>query len=121
VQVFNVWIFLPNGIEYRIRFDMLILFVFIILVYVMRVNLFVSFLENIQIKSYLFSTAKDTKKEFVLLRVFLLYISFFFSLPDALLSQSGFLQFGDARSQISMNELLVIQLFYYNKVSLRFQ
>ena len=41
---------------------MLILFVFIILVYVIRVNLFVSFLENIQIKSYLFSTAKDTKK-----------------------------------------------------------
>ena len=121
MQVFNVWIFLPNGIEYRIRFDVLILFVFIILVYVMRVNLFVSFLKNIQIKSYLFSTAKDTKKEFVLLRVFLLYISFFFSLPDALLSQSCFLQFGDARSQISMNELLVIQLFYYNKVSLRFQ
>ena len=115
MQAFDLWIFLPNGIEYRIRFDMLILFVFIILVYVMRVNLFVSFLENIQIKSYLFSTAKDTKKEFVLLRVFLLYISFFFSLPDALLSQSGFLQFGDARSQIVWMNCLLFSFFIITK------
>ena len=78
VQVFNVWIFLPNGIEYRIRFDVLILFVLIILVYVIRVNLFVSFLKKIQIKSYLFSTAKDTKKHlFFFVSFCFTYISFF--------------------------------------------
>ena len=71
-------------------------------------------------------TSLDFHQFFDFLFVFIIFayvmcVNLFVSFPDALLSQSCFLQFGDARSQISMNELLVIQLFYYNKVSLRFQ
>jgi len=78
------------------------------------------FLKTSKLKVIFFPQQKTRKSICSSSCLFALHI-FLFSLPDALLSQSCFLQFGDARSQISMNELLVIQLFYYNKVSLRFQ
>jgi len=78
------------------------------------------FLKTSKLKVTSFPQQKTRKSICPSSCLFALHI-FLFSLPDALLSQSYFLQFGDARSQISMNELLVIQLFYYNKVSLRFQ